>query len=358
MKIPDSVENWIIDDMTPKQVRYVQPVLLGKATGRVAEIYGQIRHDFQLVLPLTMFSPVPGLLGAVWSLWRETQFAVGSVPRPVTEAVAATVSRLNACPYCVDAHSGMLHASADHDVVDAIMSDNSELIRDARMKRIVEWAAATRSPNAEILRSPPFTQEEAPEIIGTAMTYHFVNRMVSIFLSASPLPVPAGRQGLRRVATRVFGATVGKNIVARKPEPGASLRYLPEVGNVEKFSWASTNSNVAAALAGCEALIEAEGRNALPDAIRASINKVLQQWQGEWQGLGRQWLEEAIEGVSDAHKPAARLALLTTLAPHQIDDKIIQSFRDSQPSDRDLLGTTAWASFAAAQRIGSWLVTH
>lgn len=357
MKIPTRIENFIVDDMTPKQVRYVQAVLAAKATGRVAEIYGQIRRDFQLVPPLTLFSPVPDLLAGVWSIWRETQFAVGKVARPVTEAVAAAVSRVNTCSYCVDAHTGMLHATSDHDVVDGILRDNSAVIKDARMRKIVEWALATPTPDSEILKQPPFTQEEAPEIIGTAVTYHFVNRMVNIFLAATPMPVPVGAQGMRRVATRIFGATVGKSIVARKPLPGESLRFLPESTLPDDLAWIPPDSSIAGAFAGCASVIESEGKHALPDPVRDLLQRELQAWRGESKGISRHWLEDALNGISDQHKAAARLALLTALAPHQIDDTIIQSFQETQAGDRELLGATAWASFAAARRIGSWLIS-
>ncbi|MCP4164746.1 MAG: hypothetical protein GY759_02495 [Chloroflexi bacterium] len=60
-------------------------------------------------------------------------------------------------------------------------------------------------------------------------------------------------------------------------------------------------------------------------------------------------------GLADTDKPAARLALLTALAPHQIDEMIVDAFRAQQPGDDMLIAATAWASFTAARRVGSWL---
>ncbi len=355
MKIPTSIENWVVDGMTPKQVRHVKPVLPARANGRLADIYAQIRRDFQLVPPLTMFSPAPELLSGVWSIWRETQFAVGKVARPFTEAVAAAVSRINDCPYCVDAHTGMLHASSDHDVADAILRDCGETITDPRMRKTVKWAVATLTPDDGTLKQPPFTRDEAPEMIGTAVVYHFVNRMVNIFLPPTPMPVPAGSQGMRRLATQVFGATVGKNIAARKPVPGESLRFIPESALPDDLAWASSNASVAVAFAGCAKILELAGERALPGPVRDLFHQQLRSWRGNSMGIGRHWLEKPIADLSDQHKPAARLTLLTALAPHQVDDTIIRSFRESQAGELELLEATAWASFFAARRIGSWL---
>jgi len=179
----DFLENVIVDDMTPKQVRYVTPVTARNATGQTREIYRQIRRDFQLVPPLTLFSPSPTLLARVWSIWRESQFALGKVDRAVTEAVSAAISGLNTCPYCVDAHSGMLHALAENKVVTALRRNNNNLIRNDTLRRIVEWAQATRNPGAEILSSPPFNREAAPEIIGTAIVYHLHGEHLSCALT-------------------------------------------------------------------------------------------------------------------------------------------------------------------------------
>jgi len=355
MSMRSSLEDWIVDDMTPKQVRHIQPVLPAEASGKVGELYRQIRRDFQLVPPLTLFSPVPDLLAGTWSILREAQLFTGVVARPIKEAISAAVSRSNACPYCVDAHTGMLHASSDHDAVRGILNDDREAIPDRRMRDIVSWASATRTPDSPIVRLPPFTREEAPEIVGTALTYHFVNRMVSVFLGDTPMPVPAGAVNLRAVAARIFGATLGKRITARQPTAGESLRFIPEAELPDDLAWVSSNTRIATAFAGCIEIIEGESENILPEPVRDLVAQELGEWHGESKGISRHWLEGPLTGVEDQQKPVAQLALLTALAPYQVDDAAIQTFRESLPGDRELLGVTAWASMAAARRIGSWL---
>jgi hypothetical protein len=54
------------------------------------------------------------------------------------------------------------------------------------------------------------------------------------------------------------------------------------------------------------------------------------------------------------------LALLAALAPFQVDDALVADFRGGGPADGArgdgaLVAATAWASFTAARRIGTWL---
>ncbi len=169
-------------------IRYVKVVAPNSAEGLAARVYPQIKKEFgALVEPFTLHSPSPELLAGAWSACRES-LLVGSVRREVKEAVAATVSRINQCPYCVDAHTIMLNAISARNSADAIIHQRDDQIRDAAVRSMVEWAAATRSPGAKVLLSPPFSQKDAPEIIGTALFFHYLNRMASVLLSETPLP--------------------------------------------------------------------------------------------------------------------------------------------------------------------------
>lgn len=77
------IENRIVDRMSLKQVRYLHPVPADKATGKLADIYQQVRRDFQLVPPITLFSKAPDLLGGLWSISREAQNALtNGLPHP------------------------------------------------------------------------------------------------------------------------------------------------------------------------------------------------------------------------------------------------------------------------------------
>ena len=96
-----------------RAIRSVEAVSSGSATGLVASVYGQVAREFAIVPPITIHSVVPEILAGMWCLTREA-FIVGRAGRARREMVAAAVSRTNECPYCVEVHSAMLHATSDH----------------------------------------------------------------------------------------------------------------------------------------------------------------------------------------------------------------------------------------------------
>ena len=116
----------------------------------------QVERDFgQLVCPITLHRPVPELLATSWSVLRETLVA-GNVDRAAKETVASTVSRVNRCPYCVDAHVMMLEAAGKHEVTRAIELGDYDRIPYAHLRSVALWAAATRQQGSALLAEPPF----------------------------------------------------------------------------------------------------------------------------------------------------------------------------------------------------------
>jgi AhpD family alkylhydroperoxidase len=333
-------------------IKYIQPITPNSTEGLVARIYPQVKKEFgALVEPLTLHSPSPELLAGAWSACRES-LLVGTVRRDVKEAVAATVSRINQCPYCVDAHTIMLNATSARNSADAIIHQQDDQIQDAAVRSIVKWAAATRSPGAKVLLSPPFSQKDAPEIIGTAVFFHYVNRMVSVFLSKTPLPSnhPLLKGFFKRMASWFFSRAIHRS----KPL-GASLELLPESELPADLAWAKTSPNIAGAFARFAAVVNRAGRDSIPKDIRDCVVKHVQAWDGKDPRLGRHWVEEAMSGLDEKSKDIGRLVLLTTLAPYQVDEGVVNAFTTHIIGDDRLLGALAWGSFTIARKIGTWL---
>ncbi|MBC8457078.1 MAG: carboxymuconolactone decarboxylase family protein [Deltaproteobacteria bacterium] len=333
-------------------IRYIQPVAVNFTEGLVARVYPQIKKEFgALVEPFTLHSSSPDLLAGAWSACRES-LLVGSVRRDVKEAVAATVSRINQCPYCVDAHTIMLNATSARNSADAIIHQRDDQIRDPAVRSIVKWAAATRSPGAKILLSPPFSQKDAPEIIGTAVFFHYVNRMVSVLLSKTPLP--SNHPLLKGFFKRMAGWFFSRAIHRSKPL-GASLELLPESELPADFAWAKRSPNIAGAFARFAAAIDTAGRAVVPEDVRDRVVKHVKAWDGRDPGLGRHWVEEAISGLDEKSKDIGRLVFLTALAPYQVDEGVVNAFTTHIIGDDRLLGALAWGSFTIARKIGTWL---
>ena len=166
--------------------RYIEPVKSVKASGLVAHVYRQAKEDMGLVPdvpePFAMHSPAPEILAGAWGLFRESLLA-GRVRRGIKEAVATAVSEGNACLWCVDAHSIVLYATGNGATAKAVLRHDPNQVLDAEIQAVVWWASSTLSPAAPILADPPFSSQDAAEMIGTAVTFHYLNRMVNILLA-------------------------------------------------------------------------------------------------------------------------------------------------------------------------------
>lgn len=322
--------------------RHVKAVRVRAARGLVAEVYRQIERDFGVMAPpVGLHSPSPDLLAASWMILRETLVARGHVDRASKEAVATAVSAANSCPYCEDVH-GM-----------AVAGLTGTGGRQETGDRALEaWAKATATATGS--GPVPFTTPQAPEVIGTAVAFHYYNRMVNVFLGDSPLPphVPeSARPKAERVLSRVLRPA------RQGPEPGSSLGFLPSVVRSDELCWAESNPVVADAFARAFAATDAAGVRSVPDSVRALVSSRLSRWDGRSPGLSRSWAEEATANLPEADRAAGKLALIVALAAYQVDDGLVEQFRRTTPGDRELVELTAWASMAAARRVGTWLAT-
>jgi AhpD family alkylhydroperoxidase len=336
------------------QVRHVTPVRMSAADDTVGRVYRQAERDFgMLAPPLALHSPAPGPLAASWMMLRESLLADGKVSRATKEAVAAAVSLGNACPYCITVHAATLSGLLDSPTAAAVSADRISEIADPRTRAIADWARRSGSRPDSRSSQPPFTEEQAPEIAGVAVTFHYLNRMVDIFLTDSPLPpaVPAlARGGLLRVLGRFMSASA-----RAAHQPGASLELLPAAALPPDLWWAAGSPHVAEAFARAGAAIEAAGRQFVPAPVQAVLRTRLADWDGGPQGVSRSWVDAEVRALPDRQRATGRLVLLTALASYQIDEPVIEAFRNEQPGDEALIATTSWASMAAARQVGSWL---
>jgi len=333
-------------------IKYFHPVKPTSAEGLVADIYGQVKRDFgKVVEPFVMHSPLPEVLAGTWMACRESEVA-GIVSRATKEAVAAAVSNLNSCSYCVDAHTIMLDAAGEKNAADAISRSCYSDIADVNLRLMVDWAAATSTPKSPVLLSPPFNRQEAPEIIGTAVYYQYMNRLVTVLLDKTPLPSTQSwlKPTLKSMASHMF-----QNAVKTKKDPGDSLRFLPKANLPSDLQWAKHSPNVACAFARFAEAVEKAGERTLPLAVRAFVQEELNEWNGKASELSLAWSEEEIGRFNEAEQAAARLALFAALAPHKVEEALVLEFRKHFPEETKMLGALSWASFAAARKTGTWL---
>ena len=333
-------------------IRYVPVIRSDAATGVVREIYAQIDHELGLVAPtFVAHSGTPEILAELWSVTRQTQL-VGEEPRVLKEAVAAVVSRINACSFCLDAHSMMLKAANQHQAATLIAAAREATVADLGLRDILRWAAATRTPDHPLVRMPPFSIEERPEIVATALRFHYLNRVATILLDPSPLP-RMFRSGLLRALGMKLGA---RRFAAAMTHPRRAAEPVSGQVPPDGLRWAARAPHIVRAFLRFGAVVESAAEEAVDHVTRALVTARVARWQGEDMPLSRSWVEAEIAGLDPDARPAARLALLTALAPHQVDASTVASFvRPRTDGARRLLPLLAWASLVAAQRVGSWL---
>ncbi len=266
---------------------------------------------------------------------------VAAATREAKEAVAAAVSLSNRCPYCVEVHGATLIGLVRSPDAVAIAEGRVDSVSDPALRALARWASGDGSP-------APFGPELAPAFVGVAVTFHYLNRMVNLFLQDSLLPpsVPkSARRRINRVAARIMAA------LARDARPpGHSIRLLPDAPLPPDMAWAKGTSDIADAFARASAAIDRAGERSVPPDVRALV----QSWDGSGPGIStHEWLDGATAGLSKADRSAGRLALLIAFASHQVSPSLIEEFRLQRPGDDTLIEFAAWVSLTAARQIGA-----
>ena len=327
------------------QIRHVSPVPPRKAEGLVARVYAQTERDFgMLAPPVALHSPAPAVLAGAWVMLRETLLAAGTAGRAEKEVVAAATSAANSCPYCVSVHGAAIRGLARGAIPDQIAAGHAEEITDGRLREVACFArqSSQRFPQ----KSTPVGY--IPELAAVAVTFHYLNRMVNVFLPDSLLPASAP-SALGGAFLRVLGSVM----LSPDAAPGASLSLLPAAPLPADLAWSAGEPRVAAALARAAAAMEEAGARAVPEHVREVVIEQLRNWDGRPPGPSPAWAGTLAAGLPPADRPAARLALLTALASYQVGPADVDDLRCR--GDEMLIGLTSWASMAAARRIGSWL---
>lgn len=339
----------------PAQVKHValEPAAPGELVRRV---YAQVERDFgMLAPPVRLHAAAPRALAASWMMLRESLVATGRVERRVKETVAAAVSLANSCPYCVDVHGAALYGlTASRDAA-AVASGRLGDVADRGLRDVALWG---RDLPAHGDHRP--ADEDLPELVGVAVTFHYLNRMVNVFLRDPVFP-PAAPAGVRRGLQRMVGRMI-RPIVAREHVPGAALALLPGAPVSAGLEWAACDPVIEDAFARAAAAFEAEGRDHVPAAVRELVLARLEGWAGEPPGLSRGWVEDEVRPLPAGQRPAARLALLTAFASYQVDALVVEEARTvlapDTRGDEELIALTAWSSFSAALAQGARLAAR
>ena len=188
----DVITNQIFRHAAPQAIRHLKKPDLRTRDPLARSILDQAAREFQMAPPVTLHIADPELMGGLWHAARET-YVVDREGRAMREAVAAAVSKINECPYCVTVHAGLFAAAGR----DARGLENPERLP-PDIAAAHRWASASLTPDSEALREPAVPVTSWPQVFGTAVVYHYLNRLVSVFLVDTPVALPGMNTGLGR----------------------------------------------------------------------------------------------------------------------------------------------------------------
>jgi alkylhydroperoxidase family enzyme len=352
--LPQKIKPRFFDTLSNMTGRYVKPAPYHKATGLTEKIYEQVVDEFFINGPLTTHAVCPPVLAGVWMAEREIMLTDQQLTREDKEALGVTFSQVNGCSYCEDLINSVVYGAEETALAEQLRHRNQCEIKDAKNRKLHEWALSSYDIGTSILRNPPFGKAEAPEIIGSAFMFNYFNRYVRVFFSGTPLKAPFSSKTIKTALYRLTGIELYDSVI-RRLDPGRSLEFLPPSELPDDMKWAEPNQFIAAAISRwAEVLNEAAARN-ISRAVRDRVEDEVSRWRGEPMGLSRAWLNPMVDGLDDTDTATARLALLTALSPSQMSDEVINTFRTHHSEDEALVITVAWAAFTASRRIAGWL---
>ena len=121
---------------------YIRTVGDEEAKGAVAHNYDQCRRAAGGVYETSrMMSLWPELLEADWNRYVVIMGSDTALSRPEKETIAAALSAMNDCPYCIAHHRAMaIDAGAEPALIDALIENRETAPLDRRMRAILDFA--------------------------------------------------------------------------------------------------------------------------------------------------------------------------------------------------------------------------
>jgi AhpD family alkylhydroperoxidase len=321
--------------------RFFTPAASKAANGLTAEVYRHLREEFLGPVPtFQALSVVPELLAATWALMREALLA-GDASRVERELVASSVSRANHCRFCVDAHVMLLHALGEHELAEVIAGGGTP--PDPRLAELARWAQASRSP-----RAAGWTSPYGPEVTGTLLAFHFINRIVSALLDDDLLPGGLQRSPVvRSVGGRLYART------AREPkEPGRGLALLG-AGPAAPPAWAGDNP-VGVAYASLRD-VAMRGADLLSDLARQTVTATVCWEDGRHPARPAEWAADLVRELPGTDRVGTRIALLAAFAPGAITPGDVALWRLTHPADADLVRLVGYGAITATDHVAGML---
>ena len=328
-----------------KHIKYIRKT---KAKGKLKQLYKHIESNFgKLAVPFVLHSLNVELTAGVWVMLYETVLIEGNVRRSLKEAIATSVSEINKCNYCVDAHSIMIFGTEQKLYKTIYSIIDSEADPKTEEDHLILWALQNLNFDSSIILNPPFSKDEAPEIIGTAVLFHYINRMVTLFAGSSPLPTTKMKGILVNLASRFIFA---KAIRKRKIE-GESLMFID--GNIHQnsFDWADSARRIKRAFQYFKYQTENKIEGIISPELISLLNRSAVNLHLLKPGFGNENLKNFLKSIEPTEEQIAEFCFLTMFKPHKVYEKHIRAIKATH-NDEEVLQVASFVSMLIAESIG------
>lgn len=166
---------------------YINTVDPEKAEGQLKGAYDMLQEMFQTVPNVFISQSVrPDLLEAIVTYVNRLVVETHGLPRSTKELIAAHVSNLNSCAYCVDAHSAMAMAQGfTQEEVKSILADiDGSALIDDKTKQLLHFsekinrhAYKVTGSDVQGLRDIGCSEEEIFEAVAVTALFNYMDRM-------------------------------------------------------------------------------------------------------------------------------------------------------------------------------------
>jgi len=334
--------------MLIKHIKYIKK---NQAKGHLKRLYKHMELNFgKLAEPFVIHSIDEELTAGIWAVFYETILVDGEVKRSLKEAIATSVSEINKCNYCVDAHTIMIFGTEKILLEIITTIKEGKTIATTQEEKLVFWALQNLKFDSSIILNPPFTKDKAPEIIGTAVLFHYINRMVNLFAGNTPLPTTKMRGALIRIASGFIFAKA----IKKKKIKGESLLFIDEGINGDSFTWAGQKPVIQKAFQYFKYQTEHKIDQILSPALISLLKSQATQLNLIKSGFGNEKLEIFLKTVKPAERQIAEFCFLTMFESHKVYEKHFQGLKQ-RFKDAEILRVAAFVSMLIADRIGQEL---
>ncbi len=332
-------------------IKHIKHIKENKAQGKLKQLYKHIELNFgKLAEPFVLHSLNIELTAGVWAMLYETVMVEVKVKRSLKEAIAISISEINKCNYCVDAHSIMVFGT-EKDLLNSIMEiRNGKTEPITREDKIILWALKNLDFDSPIILNPPFSKEEMPEIIGTAVLFHYLNRMVSLFAGETPLPTTKTKSLIIKLASNFIFAKA----IRKKKTKGESLMFIDDNNNHKGFEWANSTPEIMKAFQYFKYQTENEIEQILSPELISSLKKQATNLHFLKPSFGNEKTENFLKTVKPSEKQIAEFCFLTMFEPHKVYGKHFQTLKQKL-KDEEILKIAAFVSMLIAESIGEFL---